>query len=554
MRIHFRPARLVALAGLSLLAACERPGGCRGDYCGTLVFAATGQPDILFPIMTQSGVSGDIVDQMFLKLADIGMSENTIGDKDFEPNLARSWTWEDSLTLVFHLDPRARWHDGAPVTAADVAFTFGAYTDPKVNAPARAAVRSIASVTARDSLTAVFTFRTAYAEMFFDAVFHMRILPQHLLAALPREQWGSAAFGQHPVGDGPYRFVEWKAGESVELAADSTFFLGRPHIRRLIWRFAPEQEVALTQMIAGEADALEFLGPPPSVERAKQATQIKLYPYPATAYGYLAFNFRANGDTTRPHPILADADVRRALFMAVDREKLFQSVWGDFGKVPPGPMPRIWSIWDSTLHAPPYDTTQAAALLTARGWRDSDGDGIRDRGGRKLAFHLLVLTTSGVRKQYARLLQEQFRAIGAQVEIDEVDNTVMEERGKAGKFDAALASWRTDPAPSASVAQTWTRGGFGASNYGRYYNPAFDQALARAQAARTAAAGQEAWRAVFGILNQDVPGIWLYSPDLVAGVHSRIADVRIRPDSWWALVRTWRIPSNQLIDRDRVER
>ena len=213
-------------------------GGCRGDYCGTLIFAAAGQPDILLPPVTESALARDIHDQLFLKLADLGMSTNTIGDRDFTPQLAQRWEWTGPKTLVFHLDPRARWQDGRPVTAGDVAFTFAVYTDPKVGASSRESLRRIASVTARDSLTAVFQFTTTYAEMFYDAVYDMRILPAHLLEHTPREQLSAAPFGRAPIGDGPYRFVSWRAGESIELAADSTFFLGRPHIRRLIWRFS----------------------------------------------------------------------------------------------------------------------------------------------------------------------------------------------------------------------------------------------------------------------------------------------------------------------------
>src|SRR3970282_2063728 len=128
------------------------------------------------------------------------------------------------------------WQDGRAVTAADVVFTYDIYTDSLVNSPFRPALRLIRAVTARDSLTAVFQFQKRYPEMFYDAVYHMRILPAHLLRAIPRDGWRSAAFGRAPVGAGPYRFVRWKAGESLELVADSTFFLGRPHIRRVIWR------------------------------------------------------------------------------------------------------------------------------------------------------------------------------------------------------------------------------------------------------------------------------------------------------------------------------
>src|SRR5207253_7916668 len=99
--------------------------------------AAPGEPDILLPAVTQQQYAQDIAGQLFLKLADLGLSENTVGDEDFQPQLAERWEWDDPLTLVFHLDPRAHWQDGRPVTAADVAFTFDIYTDSLVNSAFR---------------------------------------------------------------------------------------------------------------------------------------------------------------------------------------------------------------------------------------------------------------------------------------------------------------------------------------------------------------------------------------------------------------------------------
>src|SRR6266446_7963307 len=329
---------LTALAGLLLVSGCERPVGCTGEYCGTMVIAAGGEPDILLPPVSEFAITRDVTDQIFLKLADIGLSENTIGDEDFQPLLAERWEWDDPLTLVFHLDPRAHWQDGQPVTAADVAFTFDIYTDSTVNSPFRSNLRTISAVTTRDSLTPVFRFHARYPEMFYDAVYHMRILPAHLLRPVPRTQWRSAAFGRAPVGDGPYRFVSWKAGESLELAADSAFFLGRPHLRRVIWRFTPDQQVAVTQLLAGDADAVEVLFSPDNVQRARADTQLATYPYKGSAYGYVGFNLAAPGDSTKPHPLFADRDLRRALVMATDRERLLRNVFGEFAKVPPGPL------------------------------------------------------------------------------------------------------------------------------------------------------------------------------------------------------------------------
>src|SRR3989454_2717785 len=377
-------AALAGLTGLIRVAGCERPTGCSGEYCGTLVIASGGEPDILLPPVSEFAITRDVTDQLFLKLADLGPSGNTIGDEDFQPQLAERWEWDAPTTLVFHLDPRARWQDGRAVTAADVAFTYDAYTDSLVNSSFRSSLRQIAAVTTRDSLTVVFRFRQRYPEMFYDAVYHMRILPAHLLREVPRDQWRSATFGRSPVGDGPYRFVGWKAGESIELAADSTFFLGRPHLRRVIWRFTPDQFVAVTQVIAGDADAVEVLVTPDNVQRARADTDLATYPYKGSADGYVGVNLAAPGDTSKPHPPVRDPDPRRAPLLAPDRGRLLPHVFGDVCNGPPGPLSQLWWIWDPEIRELPYDSGQAARLLTRTGWTDTDGDGIRDKDGRPL--------------------------------------------------------------------------------------------------------------------------------------------------------------------------
>ena len=552
------PSRLTAaaaLTGLLLVGACARKGGCTGDYCGTLVIASAGEPDILLPPVSEFASTRDVTEQLFLKLADLGPSGNTIGDEDFQPLLAERWEWDTPTTLVFHLDPRARWQDGRSVTAADVAFTYDIYTDSLVSSPFRPSLRQISAVTTRDSLTVVFRFRQRYPEMFYDAVYHMRIMPSHLLREVPRSQWRSAAFGRAPVGDGPYRFVAWHSAESIELAADSTFFLGRPHIRRLIWRFTPDQQVAVTQLIAGDADAVEVLITPDNLQRVKADTQLATYPYKGAAYGYVGFNLAAPGDTTKPHPLFGDRELRRALVMAVDRNGPLHNVFGDMAQVPRGPMSQLFWIWDPETRELPHDSARAARTLTRLGWIDSDGDGIRDHDGHPLAFRLLVPTTSAVRRQYARILQEQFRTMGVDVQLDEVDFSVFNERARAGRFDALITAWNTDPTPSSSIPQSWARAGFGRSNYGRYENPVFERLLERAvTSVANPAEAKRTWRTAIELLNQDAPAIFLFATQNVAAVHKRVADVRIRPDSWLALVRTWRIPADRLTDRDRVER
>ena len=539
--------RSAVLAVTVALASCTGEGhrGCSGDYCGTLVFAAIGQPSSLLPPVTDQALDRDIHDQVFLKLADIGEDGNTIGDKGFEPRLADRWGWTDSLTLAFHIDPRARWQDGPPVTASDVAFTFTAFTDTSLGSNYPEGLARIASVTAPDSATAVFRFKSRYPEMFYDAAYQLRILPKHLLDTRPFPRWRGSAFGRAPVGDGPYRFVSWTEGQSLELAADSAFFLGRPHLRRLIWRFAADPQTAISQVIAGEADAIEVLLSPANIDRARKTPHLAVYPYAGSAYTILGFNLR--------RPVFADPAVRRALVLATDRERMLTSVWGSAAKVPPAPIPQAWkALWFKDVSVPPYDTTRAKHMLDSAGWRDTRHTGVREKNGHRLAFSILVPSTSAARRQYAQLIQEALRKVGAQVTIDETDMQTLQQRLRAGNFDAAIQTYVNDPTPSSGVPQMWKKGG--ETNYGHFEDPAFDRQLDLAARSASPDAALRAWHTAFDVLNAAAPAIVLNAPDNVAAVDKRVTGVRIRPDSYWAYVWTWRIPADRLTDRDKLER
>ncbi len=271
---------IVALAGSW---ACTPQPTCAGDWCGTVVVVSTAEAETLFPPNMNSGIEYGLGDLLFVKLADVGPGLNTLGDSGFVPALAQSWTFTDPLTIRFSLHREARWHDGAPVTADDVAFTFDVYRDSSVAAPAGPRLNQIASVTAADAHTVVFRFHRTYPEQLFDAIFWMRMLPRHVLDSVPRDRLAAHPFGRQPVGSGPYRFVRWRAAEFVELAADSTYFLGRPGVPRVLWRFATGSQAALNQLLAGEADALNYIGGPESVQRVADADHLRAEHYHSLA-------------------------------------------------------------------------------------------------------------------------------------------------------------------------------------------------------------------------------------------------------------------------------
>jgi len=544
---------LVALLGLvGTLAACEPAPACDG-YCGTAVIVTIGDVGTLYPPVIGTNQEWEVADQIFLRLADMGLNLNTVGDQGFVPKLASSWTFEDSVTIAFRIDSAARWQDGQPVTAEDVAFTFAVYRDPATNSSAGHLLDRIVSVTARDKQTAVFRFTHPYVEQFFDATHHMRILPKHILDTIPPLQRAGHEFARHPIGSGPYRLVRWVSQEAIELAADSNFFLGRPGLARLIWRTFPDGTGMVAPLETGEADITGAIIGPPNVDRARQIPHIRVIEYPSPYYGYMGFNFRNPADRTRPHPLFHDRALRRALTMAIDRVAITRAVWGEYAVPAKGPMGPMLRTFAYHLPQIPYDSAAARAELARLGWRDHDGDGVLDRDGQALRFDVIAPASSGSRIRSAVLIQGQLQPLGVAVNVVELAPAVFGQRAQDGDFDAIMMTWGTDPTPS-TIVELWTTDGIAASNWDAYSNPEFDRYVEQARNARDSTDERTAWEAAYRIFLDDAPAILLSSPLMNAAVHTRFENVTIRPDLWATTLWTWRIRPGAMIDRDRLVR
>lgn len=540
------------LAGL-VVAACVSDQGesCPDGWCGTAVIATPAEADVLFPPSAQGDIARSIIDLVFTKLAALGPDLNTVDTSGFEPRLASSWIREDSLTLVFSLNPDARWHDGVPVTADDVVFTYEVYRDSLVGSPARPRVLQIAGVNARGPHTVAFHFPRPYLEQLFDAVYHMWILPKHVLDTVPRAELVAHPFGRNPVGAGPYRFVQWRAGESVELVADTASFLPRPGLRRVIWRTTGgDMSAAITQLLSGSVDVLNYL-PPEAVQRAETSDDVRAIAYePSTFYSYLLFNLRDPNDPARPHPLFADRELRRALTAGVDRAAAVRAVDGPDGIVADGPVsPALW-IYGLDYTRLMYDAARARRELTALGWRDSDGDGVLDRNGQRLSFSIIVPETSVARRRFAQIIQEQLKSLGVEMRITELDFNTFLQRAESGRFDMFYGSYGGDPSP-ASISEVWTSDAIGGFNFGSYVNPEVDRAVRAALAARDIEAARRRWTDAVSLINADAPAIWISCTVPKAGVHRRFENVSIRGDNLTATLPAWGVPIDRRLPRDR---
>ncbi len=539
------PRLAAALVTAATLAACggrDTPATTTADAGGTIVITSPGDADVLLPPLTASLQGAQVVSQIFDRLAEIGDSLGTVGDDGFAPRLATRWEWApDSLSIRFTLDERARWHDGRRVRAEDVRFSFDVAHDPATGTSVTQLLANVDSVTAPDSLTAVAYFRRRSPQQFFDLTYNLFVLPRHLLDSVPRSQLRTAAFGKAPVGSGRFRFVRWVPNERIELIADTANWRGRPKLDRVIWAFAPDPTAATNKLFAGEADVLEVLRGP-MLDRVKTAESLRAVEYPSLSIGYLGFN-------TAQAPF-DDRALRRALAAAVDRQSLVTNVFDTLGYVAVMPVPRVFG---ASRPSAAFDPSAASRSLDSLGWRMGP-DSVRTRGGRRLAFSVLVPGTSAPRQRLAVLLQAQWKRVGVDLTVDVVEMGTFMQRLAQHQYDTFLNAWQGDPEPS-TIRQTWSsrtadRGPTG--NTTGYASATFDAYLDSATVEFDRARRHALFERAYATLVDDAPAVYIYELRNFAGLHRRIRPVGLRADAWWANLSEWSIPPSERIDRDRI--
>ena len=540
---------LIALA--AALAACgENASRTRMDTGGTVVILTGTDPGTLFPPLIGKVQGKQIAEQIYDYLADVGPDLNTRNDRGFRRQLAESWRWSaDSLQISFQINPRARWHDGRRVTARDVAFTFALNRNPELASYYASSLSNIDSVTVLDSVTAKFWFHRPLPTRFLDAAAQLLILPAHQL-----ENIRAAALRETPpppVGSGRFRLRKWNKGNSIEIVADTGNYRGRANVDRVIWSVVPDVVGGLARLWRGEGDVYDGLRPQDLSDLASHRS-LRAIILPGMEYAFLRFNLRDPADTAKPHPLFHERELRRALTLALDRRALVRNLLDTFALVPVGPVVRPYPTTDPKLSQLPYDSARANRLLDSLGWVRRGAEGIRARAGRDLAFTIIIPTISLNRQRAGVVIQDQLRRAGVRVNLELMDLSTEISREERGGFDAALDVGSMSSSPDGTW-DAWSSNGFvpNGSNFGRYANAAFDAAFDSALKADSARA-RDAFTHAYAIINEDVPGVWLYEPRKIIGFHRRIRTNVMRPDAWWFSLADWFIPVSERIARDRI--
>jgi peptide/nickel transport system substrate-binding protein len=553
--MRWTPA-VAAVCGTTMLMACgggDRPAAPGSDSVvdaghatftgapagGTLVVLAEGEPDMLNPLVWESNMAYQIVHLVFRALA---RRDSTL--VNYEPDLLERWEQRDERTVRLHVRPGLRWHDGVPVTADDVVFTIERQGDEATASTRAGDVAAVDSVRAVDSMTVEVRFaRIGPASL--NALLEVVPVPRHLLDTVPAERLRFSSFNDNPVGNGLFRFVSWQKGQQVTVAANPDAPEGRPPLDRIIVRNVPEPTARLTELLNGNGDLAKISAD--QRERAQSARGVTVATAAQVRPGWIAFN-------TDRAPV-SDLRVRRAFLMAVDRQGIVRGLMGEQARAATSPIPPALGGEGEGIRPIPHDVAAAGRLLDEAGWRDTNGDGIRDQGGRPLRIEVEYSSADPVRADLLVAMQAQLRAVGIDLVPRAYERTTWVERLRGRQFTASFWGWGWGPGvmgPNAEMVFHSRSVPPNGPNFAGYRNPQADALIDRILVEGDDGAARGLWSQLEQLLIDDAVYAPIFLDPEFYAVNERFGNVAFRGPEWWEDVIYWHVPEDRRLPRDRA--
>ena len=436
-------------------------------------------------------------------------------DGTVRPKLAQKWeVSKNGLVYTFTLVPNATFHDGTPVTAEDVQFTFNAAKDPatKSSDEGLETVEKVEVLTPR-------TVRVTLSKLtpqFLAEGGARGIVPKHVLAG---KDLAADPFNLKPVGSGPYRLVSFTPGQAIVFAAVPDFYRGAPKIDRIVFKILPDQNVILTQLRAGEIQYA--LLQPRDLAVVEHTAGLRVVESPTPRFYDLTLNYR--------RPYWQDRRVREAVLCGIDREAIVQKVLLGHGQIiAANATPASWA-YSKDVQIYPYDPARAQQLLTDAGWRPGT-DGVRTKDGVPLRFTVMLKNVDRTLEQVFVIAQQQLKPLGVDLQIERVEPGVFPQRMRSGQFDALSRVWNPvyDPDQSNQL-KTGNR-------YGGYSNPAVDALLAKTLGTLDRTQRKQAYAALQRTLNQDLARLYLFTENELHVVPAGLRGIQWHPvNIFWNL-------------------
>ena len=442
---------------------------------------------------------------------------------------------EHNPEILFHLRRGVRFHDGHDFTAKDVKFTYEAIMDPKNLSPRTSDFEPIKTIEILDPYTVKVTYKRLYSPAI--SAWTMGILPEHLLndqvlqqemdmqrlSAEARATFGmrESRFNRHPIGVGPFRFVEWQSDEFIHLRRNEAYWEGPAEYAHIYVRIIPD---LLTQEVEFRTGAIDYYAAQPhQVARYKQDDRYQSFTSPTFAYTYIGYNNR--------NPLFADPQVRRALGMALNVDEIIHYLLYGEGERVTGPYPRHTDWYDTTVKSLPYDPTGAKRLLEEVGWKPNAA-GWLEKDGKIFAFNLITNSGNPLRKNIMTIAQNSWKKIGVKCNTQLFEWAVfLQDFINTGSFDATVLGWTTSPLdPDLYQIFHSSQAGPQQLNFVGYDNPEADELIVRIRQEYDLDRQRELAHQLHHVIAQDQPYTFLYAPVSTRVLDKKIVMVEREPD------------------------
>lgn len=526
-----RIAGMLLLFGL-LLAGCTG-GGSGGGGSQQFVTILDTTPATLDPLDGTDAASERLRQLMFNSLVKKNERFEYAGD------LAESYEISpDGMLYTFTLQPNVTFHDGRPLTSADVKYTLDTlfasdkkkrpffFESPPQGAPAGTVGQPyVTAVDAPDPRTVRVTLRRAWNQL----------LPN--LVSLPIIPQGSADQQKtQPTGSGPFRFVRYDENQLVvDLAAFDGYWQGAPNIKELRLRVILDANTLQAELQSGRIDLVSGASnlSPDSYQFLARDPSLKVEQFPGANITYLGLNVE--------RPPLNNRALRQAIAHAVDRESIVRDLMLGQARVAHSILPEAsWAYEAGQKYA--YDPARAKQLLDEAGLTDPDGDGPRMRLPRPIVFK--ISSGNAATSQFAGVIQNSLKGVGIPVEIETLEtNTLLRQLGE-GQFEMTTLRWiggNQDPVflrdlfHSSEIPMP-TRAGV--RNRSRYSSPEFDRVIEQAVAEPDRARARELYAQAQQIVSRDMPMLPLWYPDVMVIARKGVENIRPDPSNDFSFLRT----------------
>jgi peptide/nickel transport system substrate-binding protein len=466
---------LVAL----LVSAC---GG--GGQSAVVRIGWAGSPDTLNPGMAILVEAYTIFELVYDSMYELNL------DGSFTLSLAESVsTSEDGLVWTYKIRDGLKWHDGQPLTAEDIAFSYNLYKDtPEYPYMNGYYTPYFDTIVATENNEVVLTLTEAIPNIESQLIF-LYVLPKHVWEAQDKLEYENFEM----IGSGPFKMTEYVQNEFVRLTANKEHFATPPKVDEVIFQTFENQDALVQAIKTGQVDMITEM-PNTAAESLKADENIELVVGAPLAPGVTDIIFNQTDPENCPteeggicsgHPALRDRDVRLAMAHATDKQRLIDVILLGLGNPGLTLIPDGLGVWyNDSLQDYEFDVAKANQILDDAGYADTDGDGVREMpdGSESLTFRLNWPSDSINAPRMAELLDEMWAQIGIALEPQAVDpDALTAQCCPAFDFDIMIWGWASDPDPSALLYVYTTEAIPSGSSETGYSNPAYDELYAEQQ-------------------------------------------------------------------------